>query len=116
MRNSLLLLGLGLVLLAVGLSIWAYPLLPDRVPTSWDLAGHVSAYSSRLSAVVLLPAIAAFTWILAIVLPAISPRGVRFEASADAYYEALAAVLGVLVAMHSCYCGPRLPAPRPRPR
>ncbi len=101
MRNSLLLAGLGLVLLAAGLSVWAYPQLPPHVPTHWDLAGHVNGYSSRLFAVVLVPAIAAFTWVLTIVLPAISPRKYRFDgAAANAFYEAMIAVLAVLVAVH----------------
>jgi uncharacterized membrane protein len=101
MRNSLLLAGLGLVLLAAGLSFWAYPLLSDRVPTSWDLAGHVSGYSSRLVAVILGPSIVAFTWILAIVLPAISPRNYRLAGDgADAFYEAIIAVIATFVAMH----------------
>ncbi len=101
MRNSLLLAGLGLVLLAAALSAWAYPQLPPHVPTSWDLAGHASGYSSRLSAVILIPSIAALTWILAIVLPAISPRSYRFAGdAADAFYEAIVAVIAILVAIH----------------
>jgi immunity protein, SdpI family len=101
MRNSLLLGGLGLVLVAVGLSLWAYPLLPDRVPTHWNLAGHANGYSPRLVAVMLVPAIAAFVLALTGLLPAISPRGFRLNgAAADAYYEAMVAVLAMLVAIH----------------
>jgi uncharacterized membrane protein len=100
MRNRLLLAGLGLVLLAAGLSVWAYPMLPSVVPTHWNLAGHVNGYSSRLVAVVIVPAVAALVWVLAAVVPAMSPRGFRFGAAADAYYEAMLAVLAVLVAVH----------------
>lgn len=100
MRNSLLLVGLGLVLLAVGLSIWAYPQLPDVVPSHWSLAGHVNGYLPRLVAVAIIPAIAVLTAVFAVVLPAISPRNYRFDGAIIAYYEAMIAVLAMLVAVH----------------
>jgi uncharacterized membrane protein len=99
-RKTLLLAGLGLALLAVGLSVWAYPSLPERVPTSWDLAGHVSGYHSRLFAAALMPAFAVFTLILMSVLPAISPRGYRFDGAATAFYEAALAAIALFVAVH----------------
>ena len=99
MRNSLLLLGLGLVLLSVGLSFWAYPQLPHRVPTHWDLAGNVNGYSSRAFTVAFMPGMAAAIWVLMIVLPAISPRGYRFEDSATAFYEAMIATIALFVAV-----------------
>jgi uncharacterized membrane protein len=100
MRNSLLLVGLGLMLLAVGLSVWAYPLLPEVVPSHWDLAGHVNGYLPRFIAVAIVPAIAVLTSVLAIVLPAISPRNYRFGGAVNEYYEAMIAVLAMLVAVH----------------
>lgn len=100
MRNSLLLLMGALLLLAAGLSLWAYPQLPDVVPSHWDLAGHVNGHLPRVVAVALVPAIAALTSVLAVVLPAISPRNYRFDGAVDAYYEAMTAVLAMLVAVH----------------
>ncbi len=99
-RNRALLVGLVLVLVAVALSAWAYPSLPDRVPTHWDAAGHVNGYSSRLFAVCLMPAIIAFTWLLMLVLPAISPRGFRLESSAGAFYGSVLAIIAVLLVLH----------------
>jgi uncharacterized membrane protein len=100
MRNGLLLVGLGLVLAAVGISVWAYPILPAQVPTHWDLAGHVNGYSSRLVAVALVPAMAVVIGMLGIVLPAVSPRGFRFDGTATAFHEAMLATIGLLVAIH----------------
>jgi uncharacterized membrane protein len=99
-RKAALVIGVVLVLVSVGMSLWAYPSLPERVPTHWDLGGHVNGYSSRIVAVSLMPIVIAFTWVLMLVLPVISPRGFRFDQSADAYYESLLAVIAVLVVLH----------------
>ncbi|MGA7356102.1 MAG: SdpI family protein [Candidatus Cybelea sp.] len=99
MRRWWLVGGLGLVLLAVALSVWAYPALPQRVPTSWSLSGEAAGYSSRLGAVALFPVLAAFIWVLMIVLPAISPRGFRLDASLTPFYETCLAVIAVFVAI-----------------
>lgn len=99
-RNRALLVGFLLLLVAVALSAWAYPALPERVPTHWDLAGSVNGYSSRLFAVTLVPAIIAFIWLLMLVLPSISPRGFRLEQSAEAYYTCMLAVIALIDVMH----------------
>jgi uncharacterized membrane protein len=98
-RNCALLIGLLLVLASVALSAWAYPLLPDRVPTHWDLAGNVNGYSSRFLAVSIMPAVVVFMWLLMLVLPAISPRGFRLEESASAFYICMLAVGALLFVM-----------------
>jgi uncharacterized membrane protein len=99
-RRIALSLGIVLVLLSIGMSLWAYPSLPERVPTHWDLGGNVNGYSSRPVAAALMPIVIAFSWLLMLVLPAISPRGFRFDQSVTAYYESMLAVLGVLVVLH----------------
>lgn len=99
-RNRALLVGLVLLLVAAGLSAWAYPSLPERVPTHWDMAGHANGYSSRLFAVSLGPAIIAFTGLLMLVLPAISPQGFRLEESAEPFYLSVLAIMGVLLVLH----------------
>lgn len=99
-RGVWLLLGLALVLVAVALSFWAYPQLPDRVATHWDLNGNANGYSSRFGAVALLPIIAAFAWLLMVVLPLISPRGFRLDQSANAFYEINLAIIAVFVALN----------------
>ncbi len=99
-RNKALLAGFVLVVISVGLSLWAYPQMPPRVPTHWDLAGHINGYSSRVFAATIMPATVAFTWLLMVVLPAISPRGFRLDQSARAFYESVLAILGVLAIIH----------------
>ena len=43
-----------LVALAV-FCVWAYPSLPDRVPSHWNIAGEVDAYSDPLTSSLLIP-------------------------------------------------------------
>jgi uncharacterized membrane protein len=99
-RKATLLLGLVLVLVAVVFSAWAYPSMAGRVPTHWDLAGNVNGYSSRLTAVSIMPIVMAVMWLLILVLPAISPRGYRLEGSAGAFYGSMLAVLAMMLVVH----------------
>ena len=72
-----------LALLAAGVVL--YPHLPERVATHWDLHGNVNGYSSRLQAVVILPAIMAGIMLLFAVLPALSPRHFKIEPFLSTY-------------------------------
>lgn len=100
-RNRALLLGAILVLATIAVSVWAYPGLPPRVPTHWNLEGQVNGYSSPLVAVGIMPAVAAFIWLLMLVLPAISPRGFRVDSSATPFYASTLAVIAVMLAIHA---------------
>lgn len=99
-RTTWLVIGIVLALAAVALSFWAYPQLPERVPSHWDWNGNVTANSSRFTAVVLLPAIVVFTWLLMLVLPLISPRGFRLDQFANAFYEVIIAIIAVFLVIH----------------
>lgn len=50
------------------------PHLPVRVPAHWDLHGNVNGYSTRATAVLMMPAIMAGLTLLFAALPALSPR------------------------------------------
>jgi uncharacterized membrane protein len=95
-----LLLGIILVLAAVAISGRAYPLLADRVPTHWDIAGNPNGYSSRLVASVITPGIMGIVWVFMLLLPAISPRGFRLGESAGVFYTAMLALIAFSLLMH----------------
>jgi uncharacterized membrane protein len=99
-RSRAVVIGLILVLAAIAISAWAFPSLPDRVPTHWNLAGQVNGYSSRAFAVSFIPAIIILIWAFMLVLPAISPRGFAFGESVGGFYVAMLAVIALLVLMH----------------
>lgn len=96
-RRRALTVGIVLVVLCLGLSVWAYPHLPSRVPTHWDSSGHVNGYSSRISATFLMPSILFVVWLLMAVLPVVSPRGFRIDQFGGAFYASCLAIIGVLL-------------------
>lgn len=96
-RNMALISGAVLLLMAIALAVWAYPQLPERVPTHWNAAGHVNGSSSRLLAATLEPLLIAFTLGLMIVLPLVSPKGFGLERSANPFYLSTLAVVAVLL-------------------
>jgi uncharacterized membrane protein len=99
-RERALVAGLLVGLAVVAISLWAYPALPARVPTHWNLHGHVNGYSSRAFAASLTPAIVCLLWLLMLALPAISPRGFKLGESAASFYVATLAVMIVLLVIH----------------
>jgi immunity protein, SdpI family len=99
-RNRALLAAAVLLVVALAISVWAYPLLPDRVPTHWDIDGNPNAYSSRLVSSILTPGIIGVLWAFMLLLPAISPRGFQLGESAGVFYTAMLAVIGFSLVMH----------------
>jgi uncharacterized membrane protein len=99
-RNRALLLGLVLVIAAGAISAWAYPSLPPRVATHWNLAGQPNGYSSSLFAAILMPAVITLIWLLMLVLPAISPRGFRLEESSAPFYISTLAIMVMMLVLH----------------
>lgn len=79
-------LSLVIVLMCFGLAIWAYPHLPDKVPSHWNLAGKVNRYSGRLSGAFLLPIIMLAVLGLQYVVPMIDPKSSNFKLMGKAYW------------------------------
>lgn len=62
------------LLVMVILSVLAYPSLPERMATHWNLEGEADGYSSRLIGAILLPLTATALYLLMVVLPVFDPR------------------------------------------
>jgi uncharacterized membrane protein len=92
--------GLVLVAVALALSLWAYPRLPETVPTHWNLRGEADGYSSRLVAVLGVPAGLLALALLFQILPRIDPRGANYAKFRDTYWLLVNGVLGLLLALH----------------
>lgn len=73
--------GLVIAALAVAVSIWAYPSLPPRVATHWDLRGTPDGFSSRLMAVLIGPLVIGALTLLFNVLPKVDGYFVRCRVS-----------------------------------
>jgi len=66
-------LSLLLILAAVALSLAAGPALPEQVVTHWNARGQADGFSSRLTAMLLLPAMMAGITLLLLAIPRIDP-------------------------------------------
>ena len=97
--------GLVLLLIAGGFSIWAYPQLPAQVATHFDLDGTPNGWSSRLTAVLLVPALAVLLVGLFTVIPRIDPRRANYALFTPTYWSILNAVLVLLAAIHLLVLG-----------
>ena len=56
MKRQYWFLATGLLYVALGaFCVWAYPALPDQVPSHWNIAGEVDAYSDPLTSSLFIP-------------------------------------------------------------
>ncbi len=65
-----------------------YPSLPEQIPTHWNAQGEVDGYMKKPGGVIVMPAMALFTYIVMKLIPVISPKGFRMDKFSD--------VIGVL--------------------
>lgn len=70
-RTLILIVLLAVVALAV--SLWAYPNLPEMVPSHWNLQGEVDGTMQRTTMVFLLPGLMLFLGLLLLFIPTIDP-------------------------------------------
>jgi uncharacterized membrane protein len=91
---------LALIVVAVVISIVAYPKLPDQVPTHWDLSGDVNGWSSRLWGAWMLPLIMAVVWLIMRAIPHIDPRGANYAKFEGMYDWLIILVIAFMLVMH----------------
>lgn len=72
MKRYWIMLGV-LILVSIGLIVYAYPLLPHTIVTHWNASGIPNGYSSRLSGLLLFPLILIIMGVFAAVFPTIDP-------------------------------------------
>ncbi|HKF44698.1 MAG TPA: SdpI family protein [Thermoanaerobaculia bacterium] len=94
-------LSLILVVAAFLVSAVLYSRLPERVPTHWNARGEVNGYMTKPIGAFFGPALMAFVFLVFLALPAISPKGFRFESFRAVWGVLQAAILGVLFFMNT---------------
>ena len=90
----------GMLVAALLASLIAYPQLPDRVATHWNMAGDVDGWMPKsvgafAPLAIMLAATALFS-----VLPRISPKGFELAEATRAYRAILLALLLLLLGLH----------------
>lgn len=92
-----------MILLMAGLVIFSaliYARLPESVPTHWNERGEVNGYSSRDTAVFMLPLIMIGTSLLLIFLPRIDPRRRNILQFETTYNLFILVILSFMLFMH----------------
>lgn len=89
-----------LVALSVAVSVYAYPRLPARVTTHWDIHGQPNGYSSRLFAAVFFPLLLLALWGFLRGLPRIDPRRANYAKMQGSYDLVVNAALTIVVIAH----------------
>lgn len=88
----------GLVLGMLVISAVLYPSLPDMLPRQWSFSGEVNSYWPKEIAVLVMPALALFLWIMKELLPRIDPRREQYDKFKRSYARLWLAV-GVFIAI-----------------
>src|SRR4051812_44283622 len=92
--------GLVIAAIAIAISIWAYPQLPPTVATHWSLNGTPDNFSSRLVAVLIIPAvILAMTGVFN-VLPKLDPRREKYSKFFGTYWLICNTVIAFMIIAH----------------
>jgi uncharacterized membrane protein len=93
--------GLILVLTAVLMSAVLYPRLPETMASHWNLHGQPDSFVHKPFGPFVGPAIMASVLLLLLALPAISPRGFRFDNFRPVWAILEGSVLGLLFLFHT---------------
>lgn len=105
-------LGLVLVGAMLGLALWAYPRLPEQIPTHWNVQGEVDDWGHR-GIVLLVPGIALLMWLLMLGLRRIDPRREHYAQFEPTFWLIVDAIIAFLAVVHTMMVGAALGWPMP---
>jgi uncharacterized membrane protein len=109
MRDHSRIIAFSLILAAFAVSLIAFPHLPARIPTHWDISGHANGFSDRVTGALLMPCVMLGVWVLLIFVPRYD-HGlfIRYEDRASdvstvkpVYGIMVVAVLAMMLAIHA---------------
>lgn len=78
------------ILLLVAMVIigwWAYPHLPQTMPSHWNYKGEIDRYTGKLAGVIFMPAISVGIYLLLLVLPFLDPRRENYKKFSGTYQK-----------------------------
>jgi uncharacterized membrane protein len=94
----------------------AFPFLPERIPTHWNIRGAVDGWSSRWPGAFFVPAMALGLWLLLQLLPRLDPRRENYERFEDTYWLVIGVLIGFLALVQLLSLGSALGWPVDAPR
>ncbi|MFA6919106.1 MAG: SdpI family protein [Patescibacteria group bacterium] len=87
---------LVLIIATILLSIFFYPMLPEKMISHWDFQGQANGWMPKLFNTILFPCIITACYLLFLVMPYFDPRKERYAEFRGAYNIFKIAIIGVL--------------------
>ncbi len=81
-------------------SVVAYPFLPERIPTHWNIRWEVDGWSAKFPGAFITPCIALGLWLLMQVLPKMDPKRENYERFQETYWLMIDAIIGFAALIH----------------
>jgi len=106
-------IGVIVATVAFAAAIWAYPQLPPRVATHWNIRGEVDGYSGRFAAAFIIPLAILVLAGVAHVLPKIDPKRANYPKFLDTYWLLINGILIFMGAIYLAVLGNAIGAPVP---
>lgn len=92
---------LGVIAAGVVLSVWAYPQMPDEMPSHWNAQGQSDDTMPKWAALSLMPIVSLVMLLLFTVLPNLDPMKENIEKFRNYYVGFVIAVMLFLLYMHA---------------
>ena len=109
-----LLVSLALLGMALAVSAWLYPALPDVVPTHWNIKGEADGFGPKGVAAWLLPMVALGLLGFMCLIPWLSPQGFQVDVHSRAFSVLLVALTALMVFIHLLSLAAAMRPGRPR--
>jgi uncharacterized membrane protein len=87
----------GILLLTFALAIAAYPFLPDRLASHWNISGEVNGYLPKIWGLFIVPAISAVLTGFFLLIPRIDPLRENITKFRDAFEQFVIVILAFLL-------------------
>ncbi len=89
-----------MIILALAISYYFYPSLPDQVASHWNFRGQVDGWSSKQMHSLLLPGLMLGMYFLFLALPYLDPKKERYQEFAKVYHIFKSLMLTVLFVIY----------------
>ena len=89
-----------LMLLTAAVTLWAYPRLPDIIPTHWNAQGQADNFSEKSGSIWILPIMMVGVTLLLVFLPKLDPLRKNVALFSDVYYAFVLVVNGFFLYLH----------------
>jgi len=95
------LISIILIIIAIVISVYAYPQLPAKIASHWDINGKVNGYMDKLLGIALIPAIMIILSIFLLFIPRIDPLRKNIESFRTYYNWFIVIFLAYLLAIQT---------------